>query len=110
MNELRPQPGDFFLLGGKPFGLAFGDRLKSGRCVIEQDFLPGVDLVGLDAVLVAQVRKRDLIDQTPLENGSLLVRAKASSLHTHEILLVWGVILTQTTENFHFQLAQNTPH
>ena len=49
-----------------------------------------------------------LIDQIPLENGCLLVRAKVSSLHTHGILLVWGVILTQTTENFHFQLVQDT--
>jgi hypothetical protein len=29
-------------------------------------------------------------------------------LLAHENLLVWGVILTQTTENFHFQLVQNT--
>jgi hypothetical protein len=31
------------------------------------------------AVLVAQVRDGRLLDQIPLENGSLLVRAKASS-------------------------------
>jgi hypothetical protein len=31
-----------------------------------------------------------------------------SSLSTHEILLVWGKILTQPTENFHFQLVQDS--
>ena len=68
---------------------------------------PGVDLVGLDAVLVAQVRQRCLLDKIPLKDGCLLARTETSSWRTHEILLVWGVILTQTTENFHFQLVQN---
>jgi hypothetical protein len=31
-----------------------------------------------------------------------------SSLSTHEILLVWGKILTQPTKNFHFQLVQDS--
>jgi hypothetical protein len=31
-----------------------------------------------------------------------------SSLSTHEILLVWGKILTQPTENFHFQWVQDS--
>jgi hypothetical protein len=86
--------GNFLLLGGKPLGLAFGDRMEGGRCVIEQDFLSGVDLVRLDAVFVAEVRDGHFIDQIPLEIGHLLVRVEVSSLHTHEILLVWGVILT----------------
>jgi hypothetical protein len=47
LDEFGPQPGDFFLLGGKPLGLAFGDRMEGGLCLIEQDFLPSVDLVGL---------------------------------------------------------------
>tara|TARA_B100000809_G_scaffold6012_1_gene6144 strand:- start:420 stop:863 length:444 start_codon:yes stop_codon:yes gene_type:complete len=74
--------------------------LVEGRLgVIEQDFLPGVDLVGLDTVLVAQVRHRQLIDKM---DGCLLTRTETSSWRTHEILLVWGVILTQTTEEFPF--------
>jgi len=44
--------------------------------VIEQDFLPGVDLIGLDTVLVAQARHRHLIDKM---DGCLLTRTETSS-------------------------------
>ena len=41
-------------------------RLECGIAVLKQNLLPGVDLVGLDAVLVAQVRDGDLVDGVPL--------------------------------------------
>ncbi len=69
-------------------GAGPGSLLEGGFGVVEQDFLPGVDLVRLDPVLVAQVRDGNLVDQIPPENGCLFVRAKASSWFLHGILLV----------------------
>jgi hypothetical protein len=46
------QPSDLFLLGRRLAGGAFGDRMKGGRGIVEEDFLSGVDLVGLDPLLV----------------------------------------------------------
>ena len=59
--------------------LAAAGLLEGRLGVVKQNLLPGVDLVRLDAVLVAQVRDGNLVDQIPLENGCLLVGAKVSS-------------------------------
>jgi hypothetical protein len=103
------QSSDFFLLGGKLAGRTVGNLMKGRLRVVKQDFPPSVDLVWLDAVFVAQVQHGNFIDQIPLENSSLLARAEASSWRTHGIFLVCGLILTQTIEQFHFQLVQNIP-
>ena len=40
--------------------------------------------------------------------GYLLAETKVSSCLGHGILLVLGLILTRTTENFHFRLGQDS--
>src|SRR4030066_62043 len=81
--------------------------LQGPRRVLEETPLPLIDLVRLDAVLVTQVRDGDLLDQIPLQDGSLLVGAKVPSLGRHRILLVQGSMLTQKNEEFHFRLVQD---
>jgi len=85
--ELGLQPGDFLLAGR---GLALGPSpslLEERGGILEQDRLSLVDLVRLNAVLVTKVRDGDLLDQIPLEDGSLLVGTKVSSCRSHETLL-----------------------
>jgi hypothetical protein len=47
--------------------------LEGGSTALEEDFLPLIDLAGMDAVLVTQIRDGRLVDEVPLENGDLLV-------------------------------------
>lgn len=51
---------------------AFGKTSESGGAVLEELILPLVDLAGLQAMLIAKVRQRDLLDQVSLEDGQLL--------------------------------------
>jgi len=78
--ELVLQASDLFLLDRELVGGTFGNGMEGGLHVVEQNLLPSVDLIRLDPVLVTEVRNGHFIDQIPLENGRLLVRAKASSL------------------------------
>ena len=89
--KLRLQIVDFFFLAG--FTLASPSSLLEGRFgVVEEDFLPVVDVVGLDPLFIAKVRNRHFIDEILLQNGRLAVAFKSSALLLHHFLLVWGLV------------------
>ena len=84
--KFRLQIVDFFFLAG--FTLASPGSLLEGRFgVVEEDFLPVVDVVGLDSVFIAKVRNRHLIDQILLQNDRFSIAFESSTLLAHGFLL-----------------------
>ena len=84
--KLRFQIVDFFFLAG--FTLASSGSLLEGRFgVVEEDFLPVVDVVGLDPLFIAKVRNRHFIDEILLQNSRFSVTFKCSALLAHRFLL-----------------------
>src|SRR5512135_3868480 len=51
---------------------ASGAGLEGGRAVLEELLLPAVEHRGVDAVLVAQVRDGDVLEEMEPKNGDLL--------------------------------------
>jgi len=56
------------VLGG--FGLAVG--VEGEVAILEELLEPGVELGGIEVVLIAQVGNGNLVDEVLLENGNLL--------------------------------------
>lgn len=95
LRELRFERGNPSPIGGGRLGLTppRAPILQRGTQLFERLPLPEVEQRRLDAVLVAEVRHRDLIDEMPPENGGFLLRREvpprpvASVLSTHRLLL-----------------------
>src|SRR5947209_1693980 len=83
--------GDLLLVDGlRTFGRP-PIVLEGGGAVFEEDFLPVVERVGLDTVLVTQIGDRDLFQVVFAENGDLLLGAKVTTLlGTHVMFLRSG--------------------
>jgi hypothetical protein len=75
------------LRAGQPAGLA----LEGPGAVLKELRLPLVDLAGLQAMSVAQVRDGHLLNQVPLHNRQLLRRAPRLTLLTHRNLQAKGL-------------------
>ena len=64
-------------------GLGLAAIVEGGMTVLEELLEPGVELVGVEAELIAQVRNGDLVDEVPLEDGDLLGAGKVTTLLGH---------------------------
>jgi hypothetical protein len=66
--------------------------LEDGGGVLKESGLPLVQLVGLDAVLVTEVREGSFFHEILLENGGLLVATKVPSFSRHWNPPYWGIL------------------
>jgi hypothetical protein len=65
-------------------GLAFTAIVESEVTVLEELLEPAVDLVGVEAKFVAQVRDGHLFDEVPLEDSDLLGAREMTTLLVHD--------------------------
>ena len=72
-SQLGFEPLDLALLGCRTGGLAFAFESRGG--VIEQLFLPLVELGGLDLALVAEIGDRHAFDEMPFDDCYFLLAA-----------------------------------
>ncbi len=66
-------------------GLGLAAVVEDDVTVLKEVLQPAVKLVGVEVVLIAEIRHRDLLDQLLLENGNLLAAGKVTTLLLHEI-------------------------
>jgi hypothetical protein len=64
-------------------GLGLAAIVEGHVTVLKEILEPGVELVGLGVLLIAEIRHRHLLDQMPLEDGNVLAAAKMTTLLLH---------------------------
>ena len=65
-------------------GLALAAVVESGVTVLEKLFEPAVNLVGVEAEFIAQVRDGDLVEEMAFKDGDLLGAGEVTTLLGHD--------------------------
>jgi hypothetical protein len=81
-GELGFELFDLALLGVLD-GLAFAAIVEDGVAVLEELFEPTIDLVGVEAKFIAEVRNGDLVEEMAFEDGDLLGPGEVTTLLVH---------------------------
>jgi hypothetical protein len=72
-----------FLVSGVFDGLGRAAVVKGGVAVLEELFEPAVELVGIEAQFIAQVRDGDLVEEMAFEEGDLFGAGEVTTLLGH---------------------------
>ena len=73
-----------FLLVGVFDGLGLAAVVEGGVAVLEELLEPAIDLVGVEAEFIAQIRDGNLVDEVPLENGDLFGASEVTTRLVHD--------------------------
>jgi hypothetical protein len=72
-----------FLLVSVFDGLGLATVVEGGVAVLKELLEPAVDLVGIEAEFIAEVRDGDLIEEVTFEDGDLLGASEVTTLLGH---------------------------
>jgi hypothetical protein len=107
--ELGLQGSNLAVLGIRAGLAAPAGLLEGGGAVLEENLLPVVEEGRLDAVLIAQVGDRDLLQEVAAQDGELLLgREVAALLAGHGGYLRGSIAANPPAVNFSFRLRQNS--
>jgi hypothetical protein len=81
--QLGFEPLDFVVIGVLD-SLALAAVVEGGVAVLEELFEPAVDLIGVKAEFIAQVRNRDLVQEMTLKDSDLLGTGEVTTLLGHD--------------------------
>src|SRR5581483_11296758 len=83
---------------------------EGGGAVLEELFLPVVEVGDSDAVLFAQIGDGDFLQEMGPENGDLLLRSEVAALPAHECSSARVLPLTPTKANSRSDWGNTRPH